>query len=191
MNKIILTALVTAIGVLALLTAGKSFTQDSAISFGVQQGTVPRGAVMAFNSETCPFLWKNFGSAGGRVIVGLGAAFVDGESTVFGTLRQSGGKFEASLSSAQLPAHAHTAMGSAEISSPGPDSTVLCTGAPQCTNSSHSHGFSGLSDPHRHIGTTGVTGSAGAGSAVSIVQPYIVLRYCEFTGLPALDVVTE
>lgn len=191
MKTALVSGLIAALVTAALFTVKQAYTQGTAISVGMQQGTVPRGAVMAFNLERCPFLWRQFGRAGGRVIVGFGAATISGETKVFSPVGQSGGDFYQIISTDQMPSHEHPSIESKSVSTPGTESTVLCTNAPNCTSSPHSHGFSPF-DEHEHIGLTGATGSAGGNERFSIIQPYITLLYCQFTGIPIfLDVETE
>ena len=97
-------------------TQGKAITclqnQISELSATIQQEknqkrVVPKGAVVAFNSDACPKGWAAFDQARGRVIVGTGR----GKGLTGRILGDIGGEEVHTLTLAELPSHKHTFTG--------------------------------------------------------------------------------
>lgn len=122
----------------------------------VLQVAVPKGAVMAFNLDTCPDGWQPFTPLNGRVAMGAGTGSGLSERT-FG---QTGGAETHTLTTAQMPGHSHTYSS---------------------TNNGQLLDNGGNFPAVPRYGTIGnkTTTATGGGGAHNIMQPFLVLNYCE------------
>jgi hypothetical protein len=127
-------------------------------------GGVPARAVMAFNQSSCPSGWSAYSAANGRNIVGSGLSSAPGATSLtFGT---QGGEAKHTLSLAEMPKHRHSwtgrgTNGGADGGS-GDDWDDTDT---KTFNTAYAGGPTG--------------GSDGSATAHSVMDPYVVLTYCE------------
>ena len=115
----------------------------------IKSVAIPKGAVLAFISQSCPAGWVQYTQGEGRVIVGASRNSI-------GTL---GGSETHTLTAAELPPHSHTTFTSNFEKAP---SKVI----------GYQEGYGAL------ISRQGQTGIAGTGKAFSLMQPYIELLMC-------------
>lgn len=119
------------------------------------QIATPRGAVMAFNLDSCPVGWDEFAAAKGRVIVGAGTS--DGLSTR--NLGDRGGSETHKLTAAEMPGHTHN-----HYTMSSTTDRHRCGG--DCRDN--------FSD--RHVEKTTAT---GGGAPHNNMPPFHTLLYCE------------
>jgi FtsZ-binding cell division protein ZapB len=103
---------------------------------------------------TCPSGWTEYTAAKGKVIVGINTS-----KTQFDNIGEVGGEIQHTLTIAEMPSHTHTV-------SSKPAGIYY-----------ESDAFGGV-DPSSNFGTLTVP-ATGSGNAHNILQPYIVLRYCQ------------
>ena len=133
----------------------------------------PVGIILPFATSTDPntvftgTTWTKV--AAGRTLVGAGT-LNDGTTSKTFTLAGTGGKYQAKLTTSNLPAHTHSMSLSVkrEAITAGSGSTtgyIPATGTQSSTTQS----------------ATGKTGSAGSGSGFDILQPYLVVNFWQRT----------
>jgi len=127
---------------------------------GGSTGSVPAGAVMAFNLGSCPSGWTDYSAAAGRNIVGYGSGIGLTPRTTVG---QTGGEEKHAQTEAELAYHRHT-IPSTYAAAYG-RYTMKVTG-----------GTTYFMDGNAYSGATDYTGS---GTAMPVMDPYVVLRYCQ------------
>ncbi len=113
----------------------------------------PSGAVVAFELSKCPDGWKEFSSAHGRAIVGVG----HGKGLSNRTLLEEGGAESHTLTIPELPPHSHT-------------------GNVGNSGWSFEHHKSGRMPMQNWSKETGKTGK---GNGHNNMQPFLALRYCQ------------
>lgn len=169
-----------------LTTDGSNVSWEAAAG-----GSIPAGAVMAFNLASCPTGWTSLAGAAGRIIVGVG-----NNGTNSYALSASGGSDNITLSVAQLPAHTHTVdppatgtdtqgnhshgftdntSNNANVEGDGGDGRISNYGVTSVGNTT------GAAGSHSHAVDIGAfaSGSQGSGSAIDIRQAYLALLYCQ------------
>ncbi|MDD2680082.1 MAG: hypothetical protein PHO03_04735 [Candidatus Omnitrophica bacterium] len=122
------------------------------LTWQVVGGSIPAGAVLAFNLDACPSGWTEYTSARDRTIVGSGTTYARGAT---------GGAATHTLSTAEMPSHSHGLTGST-----GGD----LFGSNPAAGTYHPSGSWSL--PRG-------TDNAGGGGAHNNMQPYIALLYCQ------------
>lgn len=138
----------------------------AALQQQVGEGTLPQGAVVAYNLSACPPGWTEFTAAAGRAILGSGTyplnADDDGSNpaTTYG-LAQIGGRMNHVLTVAELPPHSHSLSAN----------QILGTSYPTLSAAAGAH-FGPILTPV-------VSSVVGSGAAVDIRAPFIALRYCQ------------
>lgn len=119
--------------------------------------SIPAGAVMAFDSATCPVGWTAFSAAAGRNIIGAGSGTGLTTRTYAAGPYATGGNETHQLTIAELPRHRFTISTNRDASSgDGAISTV-----DPAANASRYTNYIGSDQPH------------------NIMDPYIVLTYCK------------
>lgn len=118
--------------------------------------------------------WAAFGA--GRVLVGLDAGDAD-----FDTVRETGGDKTVTLTTNEMPSHAHavTDPGHAHATQRYPTATGASSGFTADTSMSGTPASNTLATASA---TTGISlGSTGGGAAHQNLQPYIVVHFWERT----------
>jgi hypothetical protein len=134
-----------------------------------QLGTqvVPAGAVMAFDLAACPAGWTALTDAQGRVIVGSTTAVARGTKV---------GSDQVTLTTAQMPAHAHGVTDPGHVH--GVDNTIDY-GLPPVFSTAGNQGV-GARQINSHPATTGISiQSSGGGQAFDNRQASLALLYCK------------
>jgi hypothetical protein len=121
------------------------------------QVATPKGAVVAFNLETCPAGWTEFIPAQGRMIVGVG----NSEDLSPRGLGDQGGTETHTLTVSEMPPHNHGYVRETEF---GTQRRPSVSGQAGRT-------FVGVTDDR--------TGSSGAGAPHNNMPPYYALLFCE------------
>jgi microcystin-dependent protein len=121
---------------------------------------IPKGAVLAFRTETCPAGWIAIPELSGRVIVGAGVGNKDeaGHALTPRKLGDAGGEEKHQLTVAELAKHAHGTQGY------------------NGTDSDHTRRGDSL-----FTATNTRTQPEGGDQPHNVMQPYFVLTYCEKT----------
>jgi hypothetical protein len=126
---------------------------------------VPKGAVMAFDLDKCPDGWMDLPQTAGRVVVGAGERTRDMNDRPLTPrkVRDAGGEEIHKLTVEEMPAHTHstTAVGK--------------WGDHQDRNGVWGWGHD---DGNGDNGTL-TSAPAGNDKPHNVMQPYLVLRYCE------------
>ena len=127
---------------------------------GGSTGSVPAGAVMAFNLGSCPSGWTDYSAAAGRNIVGYGSGTGLTPRTTIG---QTGGEEKHTMTTTELATHSHAL-------SPNPGAVY------SRYRVQFNSGTSYFAD-----GAPGGTsiGNTGGSSPFNVMDPYVVLRYCQ------------
>lgn len=141
------------------------------------QAETPSGAVMAFNLPACPTGWSELDGTGGRPDIRGRTIVAEGQGVGLTnrTLGDSGGAESHTLTIAQMPIHTHNSSVKAfsdEGNSGSPtDSYFASTPA----------GFSSIANGYDTAMAPDAVeiASAGAGLPHNIMQPYLVLKYCQ------------
>jgi hypothetical protein len=142
-----------AAGIGGLLTAILIATVPSAFKWLVNPA-VPRGAVLAFNLDACPFGWSEFKEGGGRFIVGAGD-HPNAPIQVY-KLGATGGQEKVGLTLEEMPKHSHSY--SYLGSRPGGCGLEGCGWEQALVNAE--------------------TSEKGAGKPHDNLPPYVALTYC-------------
>jgi microcystin-dependent protein len=121
---------------------------------------VPKGAVMAFRLAKCPAGWNPAPDLAGRVVVGAGEGQKDQNNKPLTkrALGQTGGEEMHTLSVTEMPKHSHSAQGYGggdRAANQGGQGDVL---------------YAANNNP---------TGTTGGDQPHNVMQPYLVLTYCE------------
>ena len=130
-------------------------TLQEAIDDGSFGGSVPSGAVMAFDLDTCPAGWTELATAKGKVIVGLDTGDSD-----FDLRGEIGGEKTHILTIAEMPSHRH-------------GTTLDYVG--EIIGGSHARTMIEQYDSSNNV----VTNYEGGNQPHNILQPYITLLYCK------------
>jgi len=143
-------------------------------------GSVPSGAVMAFDLTSCPSGWAPLATAVGRVVIGAGTyaanADADGsnyENTVVVT--ETGGNVDYTLSISEMPSHSHTATVGADSAggtSPTPVDNLAAV-------SGRDRDFSGAAPDELMRDGNVLVEDTGGGNAFGLMPPYLALLYCK------------
>ncbi|MEP3678040.1 MAG: hypothetical protein ABJN21_04010 [Paracoccaceae bacterium] len=136
--------------------AQKAVEAANQAKLALRVGT-PKGAVLAFNLDSCPDGWVEFTPARGRTIIGAG----QGDGLRNRELGQQGGAETHTLTAAQIPAHTHSYQ-----SSYGPNML------------DNTKNINGGVDRYEQMKEQ-TSGSVGGGKAHNIMQPFYTLMYCE------------
>lgn len=124
--------------------------------------SVPKGAVVAFNQDSCPSGWSSFDLGIGRTIIGEGTA--QGLSTR--TLRQQGGAETHTLTISEMPSHDHEFVG---------DSVVRGGWGGRVT-----HNLAvGDQDDWETYSPSGTISNTGGGEPHNNMPPFIALKMCQ------------
>lgn len=151
---VVLAAIVSGGFIGAMVNAyGTNDPQTFGHSAGEVEGTVPSGAVMAFNLPTCPNEWSQFGLANGRTIIGNSAQY---------PFSSTGGAATHTLTIAQMPSHTHKLY---QVNLPVGGSTSYQNGPQGTYWRSESKSWQ-------------TTTPAGSSQPHNNMQPYIALTYC-------------
>ncbi|MCF1470603.1 hypothetical protein FS763_01490 [Agrobacterium vitis] len=121
---------------------------------------VPKGAVMAFDLETCPEGWEPFDRLSGRVVMGTGQR--DGSGLSARKLGETGGEERHHLTVDEMPSHAHRIT------------TLAHWG-------DRTNGQPGLGGDDGTFPASIGTDPAGGDKPHNILPPYYVLTYCKRT----------
>ena len=144
-------------------------------------GSIYTNATSATNPATLLGFgtWTAFGA--GKVPVGL-----DSGDTDFDAAEETGGAKTVTIAEANLPAHTH-AVGTLATASTGAHTHTIThsddngsgdgdgTLGPSCCPNSNATSTTNSAGAHTHT-ISGATASVGSGTAISNVQPYIVVR---------------
>ena len=131
-------------------------------------GTIPAGAVMAFNLSSCPDGWTPFTEANDRFIMGSQ-----------GNLREKGGKNNIKLTINQLPPHFFYIAGGSDGSNNGiRDSKELYLSDYVWNDVNGDDNRSYRLAPTHHTPDLGRTNTIGNWNSINIQNPYIKLLYC-------------
>ena len=135
---------------ISVSVSGVEKTLQEAIDDKSLGGSIPSGAVLAFNLAGCPDGWSEYTSAQDRTIIGSGSSYSFGDV---------GGASTHTLTIAEMPAHTHTDSFLSGIGGEGgtPHSLTRTAGASWYATNSDSNGGN---QPHNNM------------------QPYIALLYC-------------
>lgn len=146
----------------------ESNNQPTEMQAGMSGGSIPSGAVLAFDrADGCPLGWKaDISAANGRTIVG-----VDGQNYKLPYVAgrpeyQLGGEETHELSIDEMPSHAHTF-----------DGGLITRGGWGLTPNRNA--AVGGSQAASDFKISGRIVAAGGGAAHNNMQPYIVLFYCK------------
>lgn len=117
----------------------------------------------------------NVPNIAGKVVVGLDTA-----DTAFDAMGETGGAATATLTTTELPAHDHTIAHTHTVSATFINNDTSVTAHKHSTVGGVAEGVSpndGTSAPVTSASSAANSGSAGTGSAFSILNPYITLKY--------------
>lgn len=131
-------------------------------------GTIPAGAVMAFNLSSCPDGWTPFTEANDRFIMGSQ-----------GNLREKGGKNNIKLTINQLPPHFFYIAGGSDGSNNGirdSKESYLSDYVWNDVNGDDNRSY--RLAPTHHTPDLGRTNTIGNWNSINIQNPYIKLLYC-------------
>ena len=131
-------------------------------------GTIPAGAVMAFNLSSCPDGWTPFTEANDRFIMGSQ-----------GNLREKGGKNNIKLTINQLPPHFFYIAGGSDGSNNGirdSKESYLSDYVWNDVNGDDNRSY--RLAPTHYTPDLGRTNTIGNWNSINIQNPYIKLLYC-------------
>lgn len=141
---------------------------------------IPKGAVMAFNLETCPQWWKRFAAADGRFIMGTQGGNSYNGYWPMKNVGAQWGTASIKLNIGQLPAHSHYMFGSWDA-----ETNEWVVNDREGTISPYSKTKVDDRNEWYAIRTVagqaymGKTSSVGNNEAINIQNPYIKLLYCQ------------
>lgn len=165
----------------SISVAGTEKTLQEAIDDKSLGGSIPSGAVMAFNLEGCPDGWTELISARDRTIIGSGSSYSRGATGGASTHTHTGpshthigGSY--ALTTANLAAHTHSYTTLAGYGTPGYSYWTIPDGGSGAKPLSIATSSAGSGTAHSH-GATSAGGTGATGSSSSL-QPYIALLYC-------------
>jgi len=136
-------------------------TQTQAVFKSMLSG-VSSGTVAAFSAGTCPTGWTAASYMAGRVAVGAGS----GAGLTTRTHGETGGEEKHAQTLQELAPHTHT------IGARWSDSGAFGSPPQQDAARFAAGGINAIRDDR-------TTSQAGSGQAFNVMQPYIVLTYCQ------------
>ena len=153
----------------SISVAGTEKTLQEAIDDKSLGGSIPSGAVMAFNLEGCPDGWTELISARDRTIIGSGSSYSRGATGGASTHTHTGPSH-----THQLPVGLSPTVGICWNAAATGDAFTSTFRASTVAQAAAARRF--VSD----AGGTGATGAGGTGAtgSSSSLQPYIALLYC-------------
>lgn len=145
-----------------VLTAAALNENFGALDVRIAAATLPKGAVVAFDLESCPEGWDLYLEGGGRTIVGVNEQGNNGLSER--ALGDVLGEEAHTMSIEQMPEHTHT--------------MAVFGGVGSFANNTTDLRVLGGSQIQSTFGVSGQSTSSGHGQPFTNFQPSVVLRYC-------------
>lgn len=144
-------------------------TSVDKIKAEILPNTVKQGAILPFDTETCPEGWERYVEASGRSIIGTGL----GDGLTNRQLLEQGGEENHTLTISEMPAHRHR-MAMNETRFTGQAQNNFLGGS-----STVEYGLGEDGNGHSHGEYPNIVGTTGGGIPHNNMPPFIALTYCK------------